>query len=221
MDAVKELADGGRDGGAAGPIRARPHGPSSQASLHDVMAAAQDWFKANLVGRARCRTARAYLNKRGIGQNSASVRLRLAPDDRQGIDDGAQAKFDREMLVEAGLLIKVEDKEPYARFRGRLMLPIHDPRERIIGFGGRILDASVSGCTQISEFAGYTAVRQGPHVVQPAPRRAGLAQDRPAGRGRRLHGRDRARRRGHRGRGRPARHGADRNADRTALAAGR
>lgn len=43
------------------------------------------------------------------------------------------------MLVEAGLLIKVDEKEPYDRFRGRLMIPIRDPRGRVIAFGGRIL----------------------------------------------------------------------------------
>ena len=43
------------------------------------------------------------------------------------------------MLVEAGLLISVDDKAPYDRFRGRLMIPIRDPRGRAIAFGGRII----------------------------------------------------------------------------------
>src|SRR3546814_3935941 len=43
------------------------------------------------------------------------------------------------MLVEAGMLISVDDKEPYDRFRGRLMIPIRDARGRVIAFGGRIL----------------------------------------------------------------------------------
>jgi DNA primase len=43
------------------------------------------------------------------------------------------------MLVEAGLLISVDGKAPYDRFRGRLMIPIRDPRGRVIAFGGRIL----------------------------------------------------------------------------------
>ena len=40
------------------------------------------------------------------------------------------------------LQIKVDDRDPYARFRDRLMIPIHDPRGRVIGFAGRILDAA-------------------------------------------------------------------------------
>ena len=52
----------------------------------------------------------------------------------------ALGQFPDAMLVEAGLRIAVDNKEPYDRFRGRLMLPIHDARGRVIAFGGRILD---------------------------------------------------------------------------------
>jgi DNA primase len=39
------------------------------------------------------------------------------------------------------MLIQPEEggKEPYDRFRGRLMFPVRDPRGRVIAFGGRIL----------------------------------------------------------------------------------
>src|SRR3546814_13957273 len=39
------------------------------------------------------------------------------------------------------MLIAVDDKEPYDRFRGRLMIPIRDARGRVLAFGGRILGA--------------------------------------------------------------------------------
>ncbi len=44
-------------------------------------------------------------------------------------------------LIETGMLIQPEEnaKDSYDRFRGRLMIPIRDPRGRVIGFGGRIL----------------------------------------------------------------------------------
>ena len=42
-------------------------------------------------------------------------------------------------LVEAGLLIKVEERAPYARFRRRLIFPIRDRKSRVVAFGGRIL----------------------------------------------------------------------------------
>jgi DNA primase len=114
-----------------------------RASLHDVTTAAQEWFRGNLLS-PQGQSAREYLEKRGIGRDlAARFGFGLATDDRQAITKALE-QFDRAMLVEAGLLIEVEGKEPYARFRGRLMLPIHDPRERIVGFGGRILDSSVA-----------------------------------------------------------------------------
>ena len=45
-------------------------------------------------------------------------------------------------IVEAGLAIQPEDnREPYDRFRGRVMFPISDRRGRVIAFGGRVMGA--------------------------------------------------------------------------------
>ena len=142
MDAIKELAaEAGMEVPQADPREAAR--AERRASLHDVTTAAQEWFKDNLLS-PQGQSAREYLEKRGIGRDlAARFGFGLAPDDRQAISK-ALGQFDRAMLIEAGLLIEVEGKEPYARFRGRLMLPIHDPRERIVGFGGRILDSSVT-----------------------------------------------------------------------------
>jgi len=45
-------------------------------------------------------------------------------------------------LIEAGLLIEPDDKsrQPWDRFRNRIMFPIHDPRGRLIAFGGRAME---------------------------------------------------------------------------------
>jgi DNA primase len=46
-----------------------------------------------------------------------------------------------EELIEAGLLVQKEaDGGTYDRFRDRLMIPIRDAQERVIGFGARTLD---------------------------------------------------------------------------------
>ena len=143
MDAVKELAaEAGMDVPAPDPRVARQ--TEKRASLHDVTAAAQDWFVDNLRS-ADGAAARSYLERRGI--TDATIRefgFGFAPDSRQALQR-ALSRFEEPMLVESGMRIAVEDKEPYDRFRGRLMLPIQDARGRVIAFGGRILDADGNG----------------------------------------------------------------------------
>lgn len=139
MDAVKELADS-----AGMPVPAPDPKAAAKAeranTLYDVMAAAQDWFVAQLQGLEGAE-ARAYCERRGLKPETAEgFGIGFAPDSR-GRLKAALSHFGEDRLVEAGLLIAVDDKEPYDRFRGRLMIPIRDPRGRVIAFGGRILGA--------------------------------------------------------------------------------
>ncbi|PAX09369.1 DNA primase [Sphingomonas lenta] len=137
MDAVKELA------AAAGlevpaPDRRAAERQERAKGLHDAMQAASDWFEAQLGGLDGA-DAQVLLKKRGLTAVTAKAfNLGYAPDSRvklrQHLKDYGDAA-----LIEAGLLIKVEDKEPYDRFRGRLMIPIRDPRGRVIAFGGRVI----------------------------------------------------------------------------------
>ncbi|WAT18285.1 DNA primase [Aurantiacibacter sp. MUD11] len=137
MDAVKELAaEAGMEVPAPDPRAARQ--AERRATLHDVMAAAQQWFVSELAGPGGAQ-ARAYLERRGLSDHTIrQFGFGWAPDDKQALKK-ALSDFDERLLIEAGLLIEVEDKIPYSRFRGRVMLPIQDARERVIAFGGRIL----------------------------------------------------------------------------------
>ena len=137
MDAVKELAAGaGMDVPAADP-RAAARAERAN-SLHNVMTAAADWFTEQL-GSIAGEDARRYLTGRGLKTGTVKAfGIGYAPDSR-GKLRSALARFGDPALIEAGLLISVDDKEPYDRFRGRLMIPIRDPRGRVIAFGGRIL----------------------------------------------------------------------------------
>jgi DNA primase len=138
MDAVKELAaKAGLDVPAPDPqSRERAERTSS---LTDVMGQVAAWYAAQLNGVAGA-SARDYLKRRGI--DAAAVQrfgIGLAPDSRNALKR-ALAHLGEEQLVETGMLIRPEDgKETYDRFRGRLMIPIRDPRGRVIAFGGRIL----------------------------------------------------------------------------------
>ncbi|MBY8820673.1 DNA primase [Sphingomonas colocasiae] len=142
IDAVKELAQAaGLDVPAPDP---KAQERAERASgLHDVTQAAQDWFVAQLDGIDGAE-ARAYLHKRGISDATRKTfGFGFAPDSRTKLKT-ALKHIDKAMLVEAGLLIEPPadekpGKEPYDRFRGRLMIPIRDQRGRVIAFGGRIL----------------------------------------------------------------------------------
>ncbi|CAN5449481.1 DNA primase [soil metagenome] len=137
IDAVKELVQ------AAGmempALDARAAEKAERAKgLHEVCADAAAWFTEQLNGIAGAE-ARTVLEKRGIrAETVKTFSLGFAPDSRGKLKT-ALKEYGDPLLVESGMLIKVDDKEPYDRFRGRLMIPIRDPRGRVIAFGGRVI----------------------------------------------------------------------------------
>jgi DNA primase len=112
------------------------------ASLQEVVEHAARWFQKQLrlpVGRQGL----DYLRGRGLSDETVEeFRLGFAPDSR----DGLLAALKRESvpvdkIVDAGLAIQPDEpgREPYDRFRGRVMFPINDRRGRAIAFGGRVM----------------------------------------------------------------------------------
>jgi DNA primase len=113
-------------------------------TLQQVVEEAARWFQKQLrlpVGRQGL----DYLRGRGLEDATIDdFRLGFAPDSR----DGLLSHLKREnvpidKIVEAGLAIQPDDnnREPYDRFRGRVMFPINDRRGRVIAFGGRVMGA--------------------------------------------------------------------------------
>jgi len=110
--------------------------------LIDVMAAAQDYFRESLA-RGKGAEARAYLARRGLSDKTIEqFGIGFAPEDRSGLKAYMVGRgFKVPQLIDGGLLISGEDiREPYDRFRNRVMFPIADARGRVIAFGGRALD---------------------------------------------------------------------------------
>ncbi len=91
------------------------------------------------------RTAADYLQTRGI--TPALVRrfgLGYAPDSWDALLTALTARgFTKTELLDAGLLVKNNTGGLYDRFRGRLMFPIIDLRQKVVAFGGRVLDDSL------------------------------------------------------------------------------
>jgi DNA primase len=119
--------------------------------IHEQIA--QRWQNC-LLNEAAGRTARDYLEKRGVSPEAVKLfRLGAAPDVWDDTVNWAKSKgYDLATIEKAGLIIKkAEGENPelrtpnselrnyYDRFRGRLMFPICNEQGRVIGFSGRVL----------------------------------------------------------------------------------
>ncbi len=145
-EAVEDLASRAglevpREGGAADP-RDR-----LQDDLFALNASADAHFREALKESER---AKEYLKKRGLtGETAARYHLGYAPPGWDGILKAFGATdAGRQALATVGLVIERNPEQQksqgqgfYDRFRDRVMFPIRDSRGRVVGFGGRVIDA--------------------------------------------------------------------------------
>lgn len=115
---------------------------AKRVNVLDAVEVACAFFEQCLASDAGA-DARLYLKRRGVLQTTVrEFRLGYAPASRTALRDFLKSKgISIELAVEAGLLVAPENGDaPYDRFRERLIIPIHDLRGRVVGFGGRALD---------------------------------------------------------------------------------
>src|SRR4051812_34793923 len=135
--AVREMA---RRAGITIPERTGRVGPDPHEPLYGAVAAAHDWFTRQLLELPDARLAREYLEGRDIPLDTAAMLgLGYAPLGKMFLTAMAELGIDEKVLLEAGLAAQRDDGQVSARFRGRLLFPIHDLRGRAVGFGGRLL----------------------------------------------------------------------------------
>jgi DNA primase len=135
--AVREVA---RRLGIVVPERAERTGPDPLEPLFGAVAVAQDWFTRQLAEGKEAAGAREYLESREVPLETAAVQgLGFAPPGKAFLAHMGELGIETTVLVEAGLAAVRDDGSVVARFRGRLMFPIHDLRSRVAGFGGRLL----------------------------------------------------------------------------------
>lgn len=139
-EAVEKLA------GMAGlsiptPTRAEVERDSREQSLQQVMETVTSWFEHQLEQTGEGELARRYLLERGLSADTiARFRIGYAPTNRDAMVQALKSRGITEpQLIETGMLIKLDDRAPYSRFRRRLMFPIRDRKSRVIAFGGRVL----------------------------------------------------------------------------------
>jgi DNA primase len=115
-------------------------GGVGKAELERVNRWACRWFQQQFAGAAGG-TARAYVAGRGITEESVGrFAIGYAPESWEALSLAARkAGISPEHLTAAGLVRSRDDGSGYDAFRNRLMFPICDVMDRIIGFGGRTL----------------------------------------------------------------------------------
>jgi DNA primase len=125
-------------------LRSEGPGARQAASIREKTFEANQWaakiFQENLRGGAG-REARHYLQQRGLSDQSIQeFRLGFATDGWTGlVQAAARAGVSQQILTASGLLKERSDSSPFDVFRNRVIFPIQDLSDRIIGFGGRIL----------------------------------------------------------------------------------
>lgn len=87
------------------------------------------------------KTVLNYFRKRGFSDTTIKeFMLGCAPDSWDEIKTRLGNEFNEEILFEAGLLVKNEEKNSlYDRFRNRAIFPIFDNVGKVVGFGARAL----------------------------------------------------------------------------------
>ncbi len=101
---------------------------------------ANEYFQLSLSHNKK---AKDYLNNRGFNKETIELfSLGYAPSDWEGLIKFSEEKgLKTEILLSSGLVVEREKKEGcYDRFRDRIIFPIFNLSQKIVGFGGRVVE---------------------------------------------------------------------------------
>lgn len=105
-------------------------------TLYSALEQAKQFFIETL---RTSKSTQGYLTSRGLlAETIDRYEIGFAPDSF-GALKSALSHIKEDVLLDCGLLVKKDEKEPYDRFRNRVMFPIRNTRGRVMGFGGRVL----------------------------------------------------------------------------------
>ena len=133
-----EVREVGRTEEAEDPLR----------SHHEANAFAREYYRSRLAHPEEGKRGRAYLQERGIDQETSDrFGLGFAPDEWRGLREAAAVhEIPDELLLEVGLITTSErSSEPYDRFRNRIIFPIESVSGKVVAFGGRVLGGAGKG----------------------------------------------------------------------------
>ncbi len=110
-----------------------------EASHYDVFEIATQYYEQQL-GTPEGKKALDYLKRRGLKPEIIKqFRLGYAPLNHSDLRTKYLSKFSDEMIGESTVLVKGQSGGLYNLFRGRVIFPIMNRKNKVIAFGGRIL----------------------------------------------------------------------------------
>ncbi len=110
--------------------------------LLEIIAKANEWFGRQLKLSTN-HHAYEYFQNRGINDSDIKeFSLGYAPS-KGLLAFLIKSGFSNELAVEAGLAIKTDANDYIERFRARIIFPIRNQKNQIVGFGGRTLNAEI------------------------------------------------------------------------------
>ena len=109
--------------------------------LYEAMKWATQEFHDCLLSSPEAKTAREYLEDRGITDESLrKFQIGFAPESWSWLlDRGIAKSFSPDVMESIGLAARGDRGSRYDRFRNRAIFPIRDPSGRPIAVGGRVL----------------------------------------------------------------------------------
>ena len=128
-------------------LRASEKNSSEKARIKEINSVASNFFHNVLTKMEASASAREYLEKRGLKERTIiEWQIGFIPDQWDLLTKYLLKKgYSIDDLVTSGLTIKRDGADSqsgrgfYDRFRGRIMFPIWDVHDNVVGFTGRVL----------------------------------------------------------------------------------
>ncbi|NLC87537.1 MAG: DNA primase, partial [Clostridiaceae bacterium] len=113
-----------------------------KSKVYEINQIAAEFYHENLY-KSNAKLAQEYVKKRKLDNSTLkNFLIGYAGTYNELYTILKQKGFSEEEILASSLVNKTQDGKFIDRFRGRLMFPIQDVRNRVIAFGGRVLDDS-------------------------------------------------------------------------------
>lgn len=113
-----------------------------KSKVYKVNSFAAEYYHKRLY-EPRSKVGQEYVKERKLNQETLeSYKIGFSGNFDELYRELRKQGFQDEEILESGLVNKTENGKYIDRYRNRLMIPIIDVRNRVIGFGGRVLDDS-------------------------------------------------------------------------------